>query len=1380
MLRAIILTTISIEYNAVRAHLNDLQEETHSEGTIYERGKFIDCDRTWDVGIFEIGAGNSQAALEAERAIRYFKPNVILLVGVAGGIKDVTLGDVVASAKVYGYESGKAEETFKPRPEIGLAAYALEQRARAEAKKGDWLKRITATEPIPRVFVAPIAAGEKVIASTKSDVYKFLRSNYGDAVAVEMEGFGFLEAARANQRVSAMVIRGISDLIDKKTQSDKVGYQEIAARNASAFAFEILAKFQPTEGSTAELKTVHYINGDYVAAEKVMGDKVRGNKIEGETVQHNTDNASGFQTVVYKGGTAYVGGTHIHPDYPRDRSDTISEADWLKACQKWFSSQKPPIYRNLVPGNYVPIWLKTEKHSTASFRSDDLLPTWHTSLLHTISHDEWLKQIQSAKWVAISGEPGSGKSTLLQHTAQCLFNEGKVALFVSLADVQGETLEAYLLEKWLKQVLSIVAPQDTTVTASVKDDFIKFVRSDRSWLLLDGLDELSLGTTDRLVGVITQLRELMGIESAAHVILTCRSSFWDTEKAANFDTYRILEFSHTPDRNQVQDFITQWKWRIPQQGQDLQVLLSKPMYQPLKDLVKNPLRLALVCHLWQFEGTLPNTLTDLYRRFMQILCQQSNKAEMQQPEKRDELNEVLGKLAISAIDDSQTQFSLLRHDTWWIEVCLHLGWLCRVKNTVDVFEKEFFSFPHTVFQDYFAAQAIGENWDWFFQPNTHSSVSVRIFESRWQSVILLWLEQSEDGFGSISNKVKQKFIEKLIDFKNQNDNIFQTCTLFTVSCLVATKLTTSPVAAKLHDQLVDLYHTTSFPSLKEQLFSALQHLARPEFFDFLQEELANSNTDRFKIIQALGDLGSDSAIAQLLEEYRDKGDDPRLILSVLLKMPTKQARKMAEQILDELLQDRNQLPNTLTYLIQLYPSTIINWFIIKFQDSQVPVPLWVKALAAPLLGCINKPEVKTFWQQHLSEMIDHPQSNHTVLLNTINAIQIPLDSDLLDRLQNFAQSLSSDLNWTITRFLGEQRFLTWQQVLRRFPPASHPTEQEQIWTLLAQYQDPDAELQIIQFSQTVYAPLAIPQNLIVALGKFGSFPSFQYLLEQFQSLVNAPIGDVKKEHVMVQSLYQLSQRSSHFDSDVPSFCRDLLKILRRDPNLNEDLIYTVIVLILRFARKHETEEFLRLIELDRSDLRFQIGYACLRFLEQESNITEGNLSIAQQSIEVAKFSDDNIYDSGVAQAYLKLKMRAKKSQELASLLQSAICGNNPFLCKEAIELGLTATFSKQMTPLLVQLLQQPPQWVVEKAIAAVDTHALADRVVEKAIAALGRLGNAENLDELLPYLQDYDIFLQEEAYTAILQIAKRHQLLGHISLSLNSSTSGAKERINKL
>ena len=124
--RAVILTALPLEYQAVRARLTFLQEETHPQGTVYELGKFLSGARAWEIGIVEIGPGNTRAAAEAERAIQYFQPDVILFVGVAGGIKDVALGDVVAATKVYAYESGKDEATLKPRPDVMNSAYRLQ------------------------------------------------------------------------------------------------------------------------------------------------------------------------------------------------------------------------------------------------------------------------------------------------------------------------------------------------------------------------------------------------------------------------------------------------------------------------------------------------------------------------------------------------------------------------------------------------------------------------------------------------------------------------------------------------------------------------------------------------------------------------------------------------------------------------------------------------------------------------------------------------------------------------------------------------------------------------------------------------------------------------------------------------------------------------------------------------------------------------------------------------------------------------------------------------------------------------------------------------------------------------------------------------------
>jgi nucleoside phosphorylase len=237
-----ILTALPVEYNEVRKHLAELSEIVN-KGTVYEAGSFMSATGTWKILLAQIGAGNNTAAFEAERAIEFWNPRICLFVGVAGAIKDAAVADVVAATKIYGYSAGKANECFLPRPDVGNSSYSLVQRARAVGRQTRWAERIVEPNdqyPDPKVFVGPIAAGEQVVASTDSEVYSFLKSNYGDSLAVEMEGRGFLSATHANPEVESIVIRGISDEINNKSDHDDDLRQIVASKHAAAFAMEIL------------------------------------------------------------------------------------------------------------------------------------------------------------------------------------------------------------------------------------------------------------------------------------------------------------------------------------------------------------------------------------------------------------------------------------------------------------------------------------------------------------------------------------------------------------------------------------------------------------------------------------------------------------------------------------------------------------------------------------------------------------------------------------------------------------------------------------------------------------------------------------------------------------------------------------------------------------------------------------------------------------------------------------------------------------------------------------------------------------------------------------------------------------------------------------
>lgn len=253
----LILTALEVERLAIEQYLNSIEPVPHPiTGTDYTKGIYTCNGETLEVIVARTDQTNVNAAIETERAIAHFDPEYAFFVGVAGGLKDVKVGDIVIGRDVYGYERGKAEESnFKPRPQFGASTYALERLAGQYAKSEAWkqtTEKLLNPEfaPVIRTYIGTIASGEKVDASINSDLHQFLKQNASHALAIEMEGLGFLEVCRMRPLVKTLLLRGISDLVDDKGQMDGKGSQSYASANVAAFQFGLLGQLDFSDSTT--------------------------------------------------------------------------------------------------------------------------------------------------------------------------------------------------------------------------------------------------------------------------------------------------------------------------------------------------------------------------------------------------------------------------------------------------------------------------------------------------------------------------------------------------------------------------------------------------------------------------------------------------------------------------------------------------------------------------------------------------------------------------------------------------------------------------------------------------------------------------------------------------------------------------------------------------------------------------------------------------------------------------------------------------------------------------------------------------------------------------------------------------------------------------
>lgn len=242
----VIQTAIPLEQQAIVNKLSDVVDYLHPVSkTIYKVGNYLYKGNKLQIVVGKTNQTNINAAIETERIIQHFDPTYIFFVGVAGGLKDVKIGDIVIGSDVYGYERGKAKNEFLMRPQFGFSSYELEQQAVNFSSSDAWEKQSSLLinqkfHDKILTFTGTIASGEKVVGSIDSELHKFLKKNCSHALAVEMEGLGFLEACRPYPLIKSLLIRGISDLVDGKEIADNKGSQAYASKNTTEFLFGLI------------------------------------------------------------------------------------------------------------------------------------------------------------------------------------------------------------------------------------------------------------------------------------------------------------------------------------------------------------------------------------------------------------------------------------------------------------------------------------------------------------------------------------------------------------------------------------------------------------------------------------------------------------------------------------------------------------------------------------------------------------------------------------------------------------------------------------------------------------------------------------------------------------------------------------------------------------------------------------------------------------------------------------------------------------------------------------------------------------------------------------------------------------------------------------
>ncbi len=179
------------------------------------------------VAVQTLAPGPRSAAVAFQQLQEAYQPPIVLLVGIAGGIRPgLAIGDVVIGEEVVYYDARReTPEGPARRGQSQPMSPVLRHRLNAFFRRYGTSIAISPGEAV-RLYRGPIGSGDAVVTDADSDIIAWLRRFNEKILAVETEAGGvgqaFYEHVDEDRTLTGwLTIRGISDLADRHKGHDR-------------------------------------------------------------------------------------------------------------------------------------------------------------------------------------------------------------------------------------------------------------------------------------------------------------------------------------------------------------------------------------------------------------------------------------------------------------------------------------------------------------------------------------------------------------------------------------------------------------------------------------------------------------------------------------------------------------------------------------------------------------------------------------------------------------------------------------------------------------------------------------------------------------------------------------------------------------------------------------------------------------------------------------------------------------------------------------------------------------------------------------------------------------------------------------------------------